>query len=171
MQQLRDGVDNFFVTFIEVLEDPTDIPVLEDSLPGDFLDGFLQGTRSALSEGGRQSMTLTLRQFNATTLGALIALFERAVGFYGELVDINAYHQPGVEAGKRAAAAILDLQKQVEQLLSDGTARSVQQIAQELGDPAHQAVFFILRHLSGNPRGIQASGDWADPLSLQFRQV
>ena len=172
VQQLRDGVDNFFVTFIEVLEDPTDIPVLEDSLPGDFLDGFLQGTRSALSEGGRQSMTLTLRQFNATSLGALIALFERAVGFYGELVDINAYHQPGVEAGKKAAAAILDLQKQVEQLLSDGTARSVQQIAQELGDPAHQeAVFFILRHLSGNPRGIQASGDWADPLSLQFRQV
>ncbi|HCA60305.1 MAG TPA: glucose-6-phosphate isomerase, partial [Synechococcales bacterium UBA8647] len=55
-----------------------DIPVLEDSLPGDFLDGFLQGTRAALSEGGRQSMTLTLRQFNATSLGALIALFERA---------------------------------------------------------------------------------------------
>ena len=172
VQQLRDGVDNFFVTFIEVLEDPTDIPALEDSLPGDFLDGFLQGTRAALFEGGRQSMTLTLRQFNATSLGALVALFERAVGFYGELVDINAYHQPGVEAGKKAAAAILDLQKQVEQLLSDGTARSVQQIAQELGDAAHQeAVFFILRHLSGNPRGIQASGDWADPSSLQFRQV
>ena len=36
VQQLRDGVDNFFATFIEVLEDPTEIPVLEDSLPGDF---------------------------------------------------------------------------------------------------------------------------------------
>ena len=60
----------------------------------------------------------------------------------------------------------------MEQLLSDGSARSVQQIAQELGDSAHQeAVFFILRHLSGNPRGIQASGNWADPLSLQFRKA
>ena len=34
----------------------------------------------------------------------LIALFERAVGFYAGLVNINAYHQPGVEAGKKAAA-------------------------------------------------------------------
>ena len=117
-------------------------------------------------------MTLTLRQFNATTLGALIALFERAVGFYGELVDINAYHQPGVEAGKKAAAAILELQKKVEQLLADGQTRTVQQISEALGDPSHQeAVFFILRHLSGNPRGVEAVGDWADPLSLQFRKV
>ena len=172
VQQLRDGVDNFFATFIEVLEDPTDIPVLEDSLPGDFLDGFLQGTRAALSEGGRQSMTLTLRQFNATTLGALIALFERAVGFYGELVDINAYHQPGVEAGKKAAAAILELQKKVEQLLADGQTRSVKQISETLGDPAHQeAVFFILRHLSGNERGVKVTGNWADPTSLQFSKA
>merc|ERR1712185_436589 len=129
------------------LEDVEDIPEIKEERPGDFLDGFLQGTRSALTEGGRQNMSITMRRFDARRLGALIGLFERAVGFYGELVDINAYHQPGVEAGKKAAAAILDLQKQVEQLLSDGTARSVQQIAQELGDPAHQeAVFFILRH-------------------------
>ena len=169
VQQLRDGVDNFFATFIEVLQDPTDIPMLEDSLPGDFLDGFLQGTRAALSEGGRQSITLTLRQFNPTTLGALIALFERAVGFYGELVDINAYHQPGVEAGKKAAAAILDLQKKVENLLADGMARSVDQVATELGDPMHkEAIFFILRHLSGNERGLVANGNWADPSSLNF---
>ena len=172
VQQLRDGVDNFFVTFIEVLEDPADVPALEGALPGDFLDGFLQGTRSALCEGGRQSMTLTLRQFDASGLGALIALFERAVGLYGELVDINAYHQPGVEAGKKAAAEILALQKQLEQLLADGQTRSVGQIAQELGDPGHmEAVFFILRHLSSNSRGIEAIGNWADPTSLQFRKI
>jgi glucose-6-phosphate isomerase len=41
-------------------------------------------------------------------VGALIALFERAVGFYASLVGINAYHQPGVEAGKKAAAAAAD---------------------------------------------------------------
>ena len=43
--------------------------------PGDFLDGFLQGTRSALTEGGRQSMTISMRRFDARRLGALIALF------------------------------------------------------------------------------------------------
>jgi len=39
----------------------------------------------------------------------LIALFERAVGFYASLVNINAYHQPGVEAGKKAAGNVLTI--------------------------------------------------------------
>ena len=60
----------------------------------------------------------------------------------------------------------------MEQLLADGQTRSVGQIAQELGDPGHmEAVFFILRHLSSNPRGIEAIGNWADPTSLQFRKI
>ena len=50
---------------------------------------------------------------DARTLGALIALFERAVGFYAELININAYHQPGVEAGKKAASSRLALQRRV----------------------------------------------------------
>ncbi len=52
-------------------------------------------------------------EVNAQTVGALIALYERAVGLYASLVNINAYHQPGVEAGKKAAAVILDLQQKV----------------------------------------------------------
>jgi glucose-6-phosphate isomerase len=40
----------------------------------------------------------------------LITLFDSAVGFYASLININAYHQPGVEAGKKAAANIIDLQ-------------------------------------------------------------
>ena len=37
------------------------------------------------------------------SLGGLIALFERAVGLYGSMIAVNPYHQPGVEAGKKAA--------------------------------------------------------------------
>ena len=59
---------------------------------------------------GRRSLTLTVTELSALTLGALIALFERTVGYYAELVHVNAYHQPGVEAGKRAAASVLSLQ-------------------------------------------------------------
>lgn len=51
VQQLRDGIDNFFVTFIEALDDPADIAAIDGAWPGDYLDGFLQGTRSALMEG------------------------------------------------------------------------------------------------------------------------
>ena len=168
VQQLRDGVDNFFVTFIEVLRDVEDIPEINGERPGDFLDGFVQGTRSALTEGGRQSLSISMRQFDARRLGALIALFERAVGFYGELVNINAYHQPGVEAGKKAAAAILKLQRQVEEVLSDGVSRSVVEIQQAIGDGSVEAVFWIVRHLTGNNRGYQAQGDWNKPATLRF---
>ena len=51
VQQLRDGIDNFFVNFIEILHDPLEIVEVKNKRPGDYLSGFLQGTRSALTEG------------------------------------------------------------------------------------------------------------------------
>ena len=171
VQQLRDGVDNFFATFIEVLADVADIPPIKGECSGDFLGGFLQGTRSALTEGGRQSMTISMRCFDERRLGALIALFERAVGLYGELVNVNAYHQPGVEAGKKAAAAVLELQTRVEELLSDGVARSIDDLAQTLGEGSEESMFMTLRHLVGNNRGYAADGDWAEPITLRFRKI
>ncbi len=51
-------------------------------------------------------MTITVGDVSARSIGALVALFERTVGLYALLVGINAYHQPGVEAGKRAASAV-----------------------------------------------------------------
>ena len=168
VQQLRDGVDNFFATFIEVLEDVDNIPAINNEHPGDFLDGFLQGTRAALSQGGRQSLSISMRRFDPRRLGALVALFERAVGLYGELVNINAYHQPGVESGKKAAAAILNLQSRVEDLLADGVERSTGEINQVIGDGSEEAIFWIMRHLTANKRGYVAEGDWGIPTSLRF---
>ena len=102
VQQLRDGVNNFFATFIEVRECSADaVEVEAGATCGDFLQGFLRGTRQALAESGRSSITISIPEVNAKTLGMLIALFERAVSFYASLVNINAYHQPGVEAGKK----------------------------------------------------------------------
>ena len=103
VQQLRDGVNNFFATFIEVRECSADaVEVEAGATCGDFLQGFLRGTRQALAESGRSSITISIPEVNAKTLGMLIALFERAVSFYASLVNINAYHQPGVEAGKKS---------------------------------------------------------------------
>lgn len=169
VQQLRDGIDNFFVTFIEVLKDPAaDSPTEEDDSPGDLLDGFLQGTRSALTEGGRQSITITMEQLGPRELGALVALFERTVGLYGELVNVNAYHQPGVEAGKKAAAAVLSLQKQVAALL-DASPRTVVEIAQAVGAPEQvERVFWILRHMALNQPDLRVDGSWGNPQALRF---
>src|SRR6266496_5503785 len=151
LQQLRDGVLNFFVTFIEVRKDRHGIAfeVEDDITSGDYLQGFLRGTRSALYESGREWITMSIPEVNAFNVGALIALYERAVGFYGSLVNINAYHQPGVEAGKKAATKLLQLQKQVRENLSAAAGKTAEEIARAIdGDP--EDVFHVLRHLAGN---------------------
>lgn len=155
VQQLREGVANFFVTFIEVLRDRVgeSMPVEDSITSGDFLFGFFQGTRAALYEKGRESMTITVYSVDTVTVGALIALFERAVGLYASLININAYHQPGVEAGKKAAGTIINLQKEVLTRLSlQNRALSAEEIAEMIGKPEQtESVFAVLRHLAANP--------------------
>jgi glucose-6-phosphate isomerase len=155
VQQLREGVKNFFVTFIEVLRDREggSMEVEPEITTGDYLFGFLQGTRRALHENGRESITITVEKLEPATVGALIALFERAVGLYASLININAYHQPGVEAGKKAAGAVLDLQKRVFAFLRDqkGSALTADEIAAGLGSPVEaETVFKLLLHASFN---------------------
>lgn len=175
VQQLRDGVPNFFVTFIQVLHDrdAESIDVEPGVTSGDFLCGFLQGTRHALYENGRDSITITIDEVTPQSVGALIALYERAVGLYAELIDINAYHQPGVEAGKKAAAAILELQhKAVAKLRAAGQLRTAAQIAAAIGQPDEaEAVYKILEHLAANPgRGVSVQPG-AKPNETTFQSV
>lgn len=155
VQQLREGVNNFFVTFVEVLRDREggSMKVEPDTTSGDFLAGFLQGTRRALYENGRESLTITVEKLDASTIGVLIALFERAVGLYASLVNINAYHQPGVEAGKQAAGGVLKLQKHILDYLRNwkGAALTAEEIAAAIGHPDEaETVFKVLLHASSN---------------------
>jgi glucose-6-phosphate isomerase len=156
VQQLRDGVNNFFVTFIEVLSDGRHgLEVKENVTTGDYLNGFLQGTRAALYEKGRDSITLTLDELTPRSLGALIALYERAVGLYASLVNINAYHQPGVEAGKKAAERVVELQQLI---LQKGLTESytAEEVAAAIGAPLEvETVYKTLCHLSKNGRGVE----------------
>lgn len=185
VQQLRDGIPNFFATFIQVLKDRDldvddegelsefDFEVDSGITSGDYLQGFLLGTREALFDSGRDSITITVNEVDGRSVGALIALYERAVGLYAELVDINAYHQPGVEAGKKAAATILDLQsKVVAHLKHVGESQTAEQVATALGMPERtEWVYKLLEHLAANiGRGVdQVAGD--NPASAEFREV
>ena len=160
VQQLRDGVKNFFVTFIEVLRDrgpeSVALEVEKGVTSGDYLLGFLLGTRRALFDSGRPSMTITLDEVSPRSLGVLIALFERAVGFYASLVGINAYHQPGVEAGKKAATEVLALQpKIVAQLKTQHAGQDAESIAKAIGTDDVETVFKICEHLAANDRGVE----------------
>jgi len=161
VQQLRDGIDNFFVTFVEVLKDRAEssLEVEPRVTAGDYLSGFFLGTREALFEKGRQSVTLTIKEVTPQAIGTLIALFERAVGFYASLIHINAYHQPGVQAGKLAADAVINLQLKVLDYLKEkkGHALTSAQIASGMGaHENYEVVFKICEHLSANAeRGIR----------------
>ena len=114
-------------------------------------------------------MTITVRRVDARTIGALIALFERAVGLYASLIHINAYHQPGVEAGKKAAAAVLALQAKAHAALSN-TPQTAAQIAAAIGaaDSA-ESVYLILEHLSANGRAKLTPA--ADPGDATFTRA
>ncbi len=164
IQQLRDGVPNFFATFIEVLTHREGAsPEVDPGITsGDYLNGFRIGTRAALFDKNRESLSITLEQLNDQSLGLIIALFERAVGLYASLVNINAYHQPGVEAGKKAATSVLDFQLLlIDQLkANNGVKKTAEQWATEAGqaDRAEEA-FHILNHLAVNRPNIQ----WEKP--------
>jgi len=146
-------VNNFFVTFIEVLKDRAgdSLEVEPGVTAGDYLQGFLLGTRDALSEKDRWSVTLTVPDVSPRTLGMLIALYERVVGLYASLVGINAYHQPGVEAGKKAATGVIALKGKLQAALTaaPGEAFTAEALAGLVGGDAELA-YKILEHLAAN---------------------
>lgn len=168
VQQLRDGVPNFFATFIEVRQgrDGDSINVEPGNTSGDFLQGFLRGTRAALYESGRRSMTISIDEVSPRTLGQLIALFERAVSFYASLVNINAYHQPGVEAGKKAAGDFLELLGQVRGKLT-AEQKTADDIALEVGADDPEAVYHCLVHIAANGEASHSEG--ANPSEDTFQ--
>jgi glucose-6-phosphate isomerase len=173
VQQLRDGLNNFFAVFVEVLTDRKGAsPEVEPGVTsGAYLQAFFLGTREALAGSGRASITLTIKQVDAHSVGMLIALFERAVGLYASLLGINAYHQPGVEAGKKAAADTLGVRARALAALAKtpGKWLSVGQICEENGlVGAEELVFKVLLHVSSNPGPVDRQ-DHPDPGHTFFR--
>jgi glucose-6-phosphate isomerase len=165
VQQLRDGIGNFFATFIGVLADDAGsdaeaaIEVETGITTGDFLEGFQLGTRQALAEKGRESITIVIDRLSPFSLGMLIALYERAVGLYASLIGVNAYHQPGVEAGKQAAAAVLQLQTRLQEAMNrhSGSARTAEEWAGAIGATDQvETIYRLLERMAGNiERGIR----------------
>lgn len=173
VQQLRDGVNNFYVTFVDVLCDRSgpSIDVDESVKTGDYLAGFLLGTREALTEKDRESITLQIDEVTPHRIGAIIALFERAVGLYASLVNINAYHQPGVEAGKRAATEVLNVQTALLSYLSDhpGQSLTAAELAEGIQKPERvEWVSHVLNRLAHNGnRGVKVEAD-SNPATARY---
>ena len=155
VQQLRDGLKNFFITVISVLKsrDADTIPVDDNGMTSvDYLNGFALGTMRALSENGTSVIHIMLDQLSEYELGALIALYERAVGFYASLVNVNAYNQPGVEAGKKASSEILKIQKTLMDILKKDPNKefSLTELSRSASCDDIPLVFKLLEHMSAN---------------------
>ncbi|MFK7740199.1 MAG: glucose-6-phosphate isomerase [Planctomycetota bacterium] len=173
VQQLRDGRHDFFATFVRVLQDRPGaaepaaqrFEVEPGVTAGDYLDGFFQGTRRALFDKGRRSATIAVDHLDERVLGSLVALFERTVSIYAELIDTNAYHQPGVEAGKKAAGEVLDLQHRLVAALGTEPRDVAALAAAVTADPAD--CWPVLQHLAANREEI-AVVHGHDPAAATF---
>jgi glucose-6-phosphate isomerase len=120
VQLYVEGPPDKVVTFLEVQSFRTDlrIPKLHQDLPslaylggktlGQLLSAELRGTEAALTAAGRPNFTYRLPRISAHVLGQLIYLFEFQTALSGELYDVDAFDQPGVEAGKIATYALME---------------------------------------------------------------
>lgn len=104
---------------------PSLYPDLEDVayLGGHSLAGLLhaewEATTRALRKAGCPNLTYWLPELDAFCVGQLLYLLELQTAIAGELWDINAFDQPGVEFGKRVTYGLMD-RPGYEQYLAEG---------------------------------------------------
>jgi glucose-6-phosphate isomerase len=177
IQQLRDGPADFFVVFLAVRRHRRgpSIEISPGTTLGDYLFFSLEGTREALYDAGRDSITIAIPDLEPPSIGALVALLERAVGLYAELIDVNAYHQPAVD--KEIAEPGAALQRAVLSHLGlSPTPRTAEEIAVAIDRPAQvERIYKLLEILAGDPdRGVIAEPGpcrFAERFSLAARRV
>lgn len=118
-QQHQDGKKNKVVQFVKVTKWATD-PVIPDVFPSaaklSEISGFLlsqaldaarEANAAALKNDGRFNATFVLPEMNAYHLGELLYLLALSVAYEGELANVDAFDQPGVEAYKRLLGPLL----------------------------------------------------------------
>ncbi len=137
IQQLNDGRNDFFVTFIEILKDAAALKINGSFSMGDYLHGFKTGLADALRSKKREIINIVLEKLTVYELGMLIALYERAVAIYADFININAFHQPGVQAYKLAAKSVLKTQEALAEKWDElaGFCGTACEIAAKLGMP------------------------------------
>jgi glucose-6-phosphate isomerase len=119
VQLFMEGPADKTVTFVAVRERGTDVRIpagfndvkelgyLGGHSLGELIDIEQRATAGALARRGRPNMTITLDRVDAANVGELMMFLELATAYAGQLYDIDAFNQPGVELGKQFAYALL----------------------------------------------------------------
>lgn len=111
LQQVMEGAPDKFVWFQRVLAAETGGPLLERTLfegqeymvgrsLADLFRAEADATEQAMSEANVRSASLTAEKLDERSMAALFMLWQMTIAVMGEVLDINAFDQPGVERGK-----------------------------------------------------------------------
>ena len=118
-QWIQDGERTIFETVISVEKSQHTVlfPHDEENLDGlNFLEGRRVdevnkmaelGTQLAHVDGGVPNLRIAVPELNEYYIGQLIYFCERACGIFGNLLGVNPFNQPGVEAYKKNMFALL----------------------------------------------------------------
>jgi glucose-6-phosphate isomerase len=118
MQLFKEGPNNKLLLFVTVQDHKIELPI-SDNIPVGFeylknksfnqlLQAEFEGTQKSLSESGRPNLEIILPEVNEFNLGALFMTLELSVAYIGELLEIDAFNQPGVERSKVLAKELLE---------------------------------------------------------------
>lgn len=118
VQLYTEGPFDKVVTFLEVenfratvdipngCEEFPDVHFLSNHTLNELLNKELYATRFALKKAERSNYTIVLEQVDEYHIGALLYMFQMQTAYAGEMLNIDAYNQPGVEEGKNATYAL-----------------------------------------------------------------
>ena len=118
VQLYNEGPFDKVITFIEVKNFRSDVTIpngckeypnvnfLCGHSLSELINNELFATRYNLTRRGRMNYTIEMDEINECNIGALIELLQLQTAYAGELLNIDAYNQPGVEGGKDATYAL-----------------------------------------------------------------
>lgn len=119
LQLYNEGPDDKIITFLRlkrfsrevviprVHEDLDAFGYLRGHMLSNLLKTELLGTLISLVENGRPVLLVDFDTLDEHHLGMFFVLYELATAVMGELLNVNAYDQPGVERGKRVTKALM----------------------------------------------------------------
>jgi len=119
LQLYNEGPNDKVLTFIRAEDSRKNIDLPEDYTGAEAFE-FLKGhnfhellnyeqetSAFSLTQNGRPNATLSIPKVDEYHLGQLFYFFEVAVSYFGNLININTFDQPGVELSKNAMYGVL----------------------------------------------------------------
>lgn len=118
IQLYNEGPNNKVINFIRVANFDTELQIPEifeytgigylgGKTVNTLINAEADSTRVALSDYSRPTITITIDKIDAYNIAQLLYLFEVQTAIAGELYNVNAFNQPGVEQAKNYTYALM----------------------------------------------------------------